>query len=130
MAYSEPIEGFLDFLREAQEQYNIAVLSEKDADEETQDILHNLELCKNEYHDYAGLAIALVKVRQGRRNAKDTRQQLQPIIDWEKQNIKTVKGLEQLLGQMRKTEKNLENRFYKPKTDIVEKTLEDRRLLG
>lgn len=52
------------------------------------------------------------------------------MIDWAGQNTKTVKGLEQLLGTVRKTEKNLDCRFYKPKTDIVERTLEDKELLG
>ncbi len=130
MKYSEPIEEFLNFLREAQEAYNIAALSEKEADDETQYILHGLELNENKYHDCARLALALAKVRQERREAKDTRLQLQPVIDWAGQNAKTVKGLEQLLGVVRKAEKNLDCRFYRPKTDIVEKALEDRRLLG
>lgn len=130
MKYSESLESFLDFIREAQEKYNIAVLSEKEADDETQDILHSLELSENKYHDCARLSLALVKVRQERREAKDTRQQLQPIIDWAGQNGKTIRNLEQLLGAIRRAEKNLDNRFYRPKTDIVERTLEDRRLLG
>ena len=130
MKYSEPIEGFLNFLRDAQESYNIAALSEKEADEETQAILHSLELNENTYHDGARLSVALAKVRKERRAAKDTRLQLQPVIDWAGQNTKTVKGLEQLLGTVRKTEKNLDCRFYKPKTDIVERTLEDKELLG
>lgn len=62
MKYSEPIEGFLNFLRDAQESYNIAALSEKEADEETQDILHSLELNENTYHDGARLSVALDKL--------------------------------------------------------------------
>lgn len=130
MKYSEPIEGFLNFLRDAQEIYNISALSEKEADDETQDILHRLELDENNYHDCVKLSLALAKVRQKRRTAKDTRLQLQPVIDWTGQNTKIVKSLEQLLGVVRKTEKNFDCRFYRSKTDIVEKTLEDRRILG
>lgn len=129
MKYSEQIESFLYFLREAQEAYNIAALSEREADDETQDILHSLELNENKYHDCAKLSLTLAKVRQERRAAKDTRLRLQPVIDWAGQNAKMVKSLEQLLGVVRKTEKNLDCRFYRPKTDIVEKALGDRRLL-
>lgn len=130
LKYSEPIEGFLDFLREAQEAYNIAFLSEKEADDETQDILHSLELDENKYHDCAKLSLALAKTRQDRRAAKDIKLRLQPVIDWVEQNAKVIRNLEQLLGVVRKAEKNFDGRFYRPRTDIVEQTLEDRRLLG
>ncbi len=130
MKYSKPIESFLNFLRTSQEAYNIATLSEKEADDETQDILHSLELDENTYSDCAELSLALIKIRQERRAAKDTKLQLQPIIDWTAQNAKIVKNMEQLLGTVRKAEKNLDCRCYRPRTDIVEKTLEDKRLLG
>lgn len=128
MKYSERLENFLDFLREAQQEYNIAVSSEQEANDATQDILHTLELEENKYHDCARLAVALREVRQERRAAKDKKQQLQPIIDWIAQNGKTIKALEQLLGTARKAEKSLEGRFYKPKTDVVEKALNGRLL--
>lgn len=128
MKYSERLENFLDFLREAQQEYNIAVSSEQEANDATQDILHTLELEENKYHDCARLAVALREVRQERRAAKDKKQQLQPIIDWIVQNGKTIKTLEQLLGAVRKAEKSLEGRFYKPKTDVVEKALNSRLL--
>jgi hypothetical protein len=130
LKYSESIEGFLGFLREVQTQYNIALQAEKDADDQTQDILHSLEFEENKYHDCARLSLTLSKVRQERRAAKDTRLQLQPIVDWAGQNAKAIKSMEQLLGAVRKAEKNLDGRFYRHKTDIVERTLEDRRLLG
>lgn len=129
MKYSEALEGFLDSIREAQAQYNIAVTAEHEADDKTQDILHSLELEKNSYHDGARLSRALTKVRQDRREAKDTCQRLKPLVDWAGQNPKTVRALEQLLGNLRRAEKSLDNRFYRPKTDIVEQTLADRRIL-
>lgn len=128
MRYSEPIENFLDFLREAQQEYNIAVSGEQEANDRTQDILHTLELEDNKYHDCARLAVALREVRQERRMAKDKKQQLQPIIDWADANMKVIKNMEQLLGAVRKAEKSLEGRFYKPKTDAVEKALNGRLL--
>ena len=59
MKYSESLENFLGYLREVQQEYNIAGLTEQEANNATQDILHNLELCENKYHDLAKLSIAL-----------------------------------------------------------------------
>lgn len=121
--YSEKIESFLGFLREAQQDYNISISQENDANDETQDILHKIELGENTYHEYARLSRALRIVRYERRKAKDTKCQLQPVVDWISQNSKAIKGLEQLLGAVRKAERGTENRYYTPKTDIVEKAL-------
>lgn len=124
MKYSEPLESFLAYLREIQREHGAAAAAEQAADNATQDILHSLELCDNSYHECARLAGALRAVRQERRAAKDRRLALQPVADWASRNAKAVKGLESLLGQMRRTEKNMESRSYKPKTDIVDKALE------
>lgn len=80
MRYSEVISEFLNLIREVQQEYNIAIAEEQDANNATQDILHNIELCENKYHDYARLSIALREVRQQRRRAKDKEQELQPIV--------------------------------------------------
>ena len=124
---SKQVEDFLNFLREAQQEYNIALSREKDANDETQDILHTIELYENKYHDCARLSIALRKVRQERREAKDTEQRLKPIVDWAIENMKIVRSLEQLLGEVRKVEKSTENRYYTQKTDIVERILGGKR---
>lgn len=129
LKYSESLENFLGYLREVQQEYNIAGLTEQEANNATQDILHNLELCDNKYHDCAKLSLALRAVRQERRAAKDTQQILQPVISWIGQNAKTIKSLEQLLGAVRKAEKNIDCRHYNPKTDIIDKTFEGRGLL-
>lgn len=71
MKCSEHIEGFLNFLREAQREYNIAADDEKSANGATQDILHSIELGEHKYHEYARLSKALREVRQERRRAKD-----------------------------------------------------------
>lgn len=85
--------------------------------------MHNIELCENKYHDYARLSIALRGVRQQRRRAKDKEQELQPIVDFLSNNMKVIKALERLLGDVRKAEKSTEGRSYTPRTDIVERTL-------
>ena len=119
MKYSEQIQEFLTFLRNCQQEYNIAVSQENDANNETQDLLHCLELHKNGYHDMARISKTLRKVRQERREAKDRERQLQPIVDWLSQNKKTINELERLLGEVRKAEKSTESRIYTPKTSIL-----------
>jgi hypothetical protein len=116
---SKQIEGFLDFLREAKTDYNIAVSSEKEANDATQDLLHSLELYENTYHEYARAAKKLAQVRQERREAKDRREQIQPVMDWLEENGKVVFGLEKLLGDVRKAEKAAEGRFYTQRTDVL-----------
>lgn len=123
MKYSENIDNFLNFLRESQQEYNIAVSDEKEKNDETQDLLHTIEL--QNHIPYNELLIFQVtkQVRQKRRIAKDTIRQLQPIVDWFKENQKVIKELERLLGNVRKEEQHIENRYYTSKTDIVERTL-------
>lgn len=123
MKYSEQIENFLTFLRESQLAYKFFAEQEKKANEETQDLLHTLELCGNSYHDLARISKSLTNIRRTRRDAKNRIEQLQPIVDWADQNGKTVKELERILGIVRKAEKNVSNRIYTPRTDIVERTI-------
>lgn len=113
----------MDFMRQAQQEYNMALSEEKYVNDATQDLLHTLELCDNSYHDKARISEALRQVRKERRTAKDKCLQLQPVADWIIKNNKTINGLEQLLGEVRKAEKNTENRYYNPKTDILEQIL-------
>lgn len=118
--YSSGIENFLRFLRDAKEVYDISKLKENDTDNETQDILHKLELGNNSYHETAGLAKLLRTVRQERRKAKDNALMTAPIVDWVEENERVIKSLERLLGTVRKAEKSTEGRYYNQKTDILE----------
>ena len=112
---SKGIEAFLDFLREANTQLNIAVMVEQEANDKTQDILHRLELQDHAYHEYAALSKELKAIRKERRNAKDEIACLSPIVEWAQNNQSTVKGLEQLLGVVRKAERSTEQRIYTPR---------------
>lgn len=123
MKYSEHIESFLNFLREAQREYNIAAEDEKSANGATQDILHSIELGEHKYHEYARLSKALREVRQERRRAKDIEQQIQPVQEWAAENAKAIKNLEQVLGAVRKAERSMQERHYISRTDIVQKIL-------
>lgn len=120
---SKPVEGFLDFLREARAAYNIARSEESDANDATQDLLHSLELEEHRYHDCARLSSALRDVRRQRRAAKDAVQRLHPLVEWMDRNNRTIKEMERLLGDIRKAEASTENRHYNHKTDIVQQVI-------
>lgn len=79
MKKSEYISGFLDFMRESMMEYEIARTRQVDADNETQDLLHRLELHDDSYHDMARISKELKRVRQERRNAKDTISEIEPV---------------------------------------------------
>lgn len=123
MFYAEQFSQFMEFLRRCEADYSMAQSLQADAEAETQDILHKLELEEITYHEYARLSKVLKEVRIKRREAKDIAEQLEPLVDWEAQNSKSIKELEKVLGEMRKAEKSKQNRHYNPKTDIVSTTL-------
>lgn len=125
MRTSEQIAAFLDMLREARMDHNIAVQRESDADKETQDIMHWSEFQAGQASQDAKAAIldAQSLVRQHRRQAKDTAEILRPVISWVDDHGQIVKSLERLLGEVRKAEKNTESRCYTEKTDIITRTL-------
>lgn len=124
---SERIKDFLDLLREAEEGRGIAFALVGDADKETQDILHWLEFNSERADERTLIKMArtLGAVRRGRRKAKDAAETLKPAVDWAADNESVRKGLERLLGEARKAEKNTENRYYLDKTDVIARTLEE-----
>ena len=121
---SAQIENFLRFLMNCDEEYNIAVSRENDADAATQDILHHIELEENSQLDYIYEGLQLHRIRKERRRAKDTQQLTKPIKEWAEVNKRIIKELEQLLGEVRRQERYIENRSYTPKTDVL-RILED-----
>ncbi len=126
MNTSQSLSDFLEFLRKSQQDYNIAVDIELTKSEETQDILHKIELDDIKYHEYAKLAKALKSIRSERRVAKNTKRQLEPLIGWTEENQNVVRGLERLLGEIRKAETNIKNAHYYPRTEIVDNVLENK----
>ena len=117
---SDGLKAFLDYLREVEQQLHISEMMEQDANDETQDILHALELTELDYDGIATLATKLIAVRQKRRDAKDMIFQITPLVKWVNENRGVIKSLERVLGEVRKSEKKANNRFYKPKTSILE----------
>lgn len=112
---SAQIEAFLSYLRECEQHYHMAEADEQEANDETQDILHSLELEEHDDHSFARLSKELKRVRQKRRVAKDTMSETLPVLDWINANRAVVKDLERLLGAVRKAERNAQNRIYTPR---------------
>ena len=119
MKPSEELERFLNFLRTAESLLTQAESGQQEAEAETQDILHALELESHTYHEMAALSRKLAQVRQDRRRDKDTVAQLTPVVEWAHTNEGTVRSLQRLLGELHKTEKSIQNRVYTPKTDVL-----------
>ena len=124
MEGSKIIEDFLKFLRDAKMDYAVNQDIETEAEKETQDILHAIELDDISYHEYARLSKALKAIRQKRRVAKDRCIRLEPVVTWCNSNEPLIKALEKLLGSVRKAEKSTENRMYIQRTKIVQDTLD------
>lgn len=112
---SSRIDAFLQFLRGCEQQYHMAEAEEQEMNSLTQDILHGLELEDHDYHGFARLSKELREIRQSRRRAKDAIDVTSPVLDWVDKNRNFIKGLEQLLGTVRKAEKRTENRIYTPR---------------
>lgn len=123
MIHSEYISQFLTFLRDVVNENQAAKLEEADADNKTQDLLHELELGDNNYHDTAKLAKGLREVRVNRRKAKDTIMITDSIVKWEDTNKRFIELLKQLLGEVRKAEKYVQDRHYAERTSIVDDVL-------
>lgn len=102
---SKSIEDFLAFLREIEQSYYAADTEESEANAETQDLLHCIELEEHTYNEFAKLSKGLREIRKKRRKAKETMAQCSPVLGWIDQNRGVVKGLEALLGQVRKAER-------------------------
>lgn len=117
--YSAGLSEFLAYIRSCAEQASMAAEDEKQADAETQDILHTLELDRHSYSEVAHLGKKLIAVRQRRRKAKETQEALLPIVGWAEANRPAVKALERVLGEMRKAEKRQETRIYAQRTHVL-----------
>ena len=112
---STPLEGLLDYLRECVQLDHIADDELIDANALMQDMLHSLVLVHNDEDEYVALAQELAETTQNRRTAKDKLITTAPVASWLEQNQAVVKGLERLLGEIRKAEKSTENRVYIPR---------------
>ena len=120
--YSEHVSDFLNFIRDAQQQYSMALATEAETNAATQDILHSIELEEHSYNEMAKLGRKLADVRKERRKAKDVLFAATPVVEWAEANAPVIKAIERLLGDIRKEERRTENRIFTPKTNAVEES--------
>ena len=118
MRASEEVKAFLDFIREAEPRYMLALEAMKTEEKRTQDFLHAIE-----FEPHAGerskIATKMRASRIARRENKDIVEELEPIIDFlsVQSNKNAIDQLTQLLGRIRKVEKYHENRSYHPRVE-------------
>ena len=89
---SQGIETFLSYLRETEQRYHMAEADEQEANNETQDILHSLELQDHDYHDFARLSKGVERSPPKRRAAKDIMSETAPVLCWIEENRPTIKA--------------------------------------
>jgi len=114
---SEQIDAFLTFLRDCEQRFHMAEAEEQESNAVTNDIHHSLELEEHGDGEILQLAKDLTRARRQRRKAKDEMDALSPVLLWVEENRSVVKGLERLLGDVRKAERRAENRIYTPRTE-------------
>lgn len=117
---SDELKSFLDGVREAKTTLNIAIADEAETNQQTQDILHAIEMEEYNPRRTSALVKTLGSVRKRRRAAKEAIERLTPVVEWSKDNQNVIKSLERLLGDLRKTERHQEGRIYTHRTDILE----------
>ena len=125
--FSVRIDNFLRFCRDCVDANKRSAIAEMDADNQTQDILHNIEINDNFPDDYILQGIALKNIRKERREAKDIQKITYPIVQWVNQNQKTINELEKLLGAVRKAERSTQGRMYSNRTKILDGLFDDER---
>ena len=120
MLFSESVENFLNFLREAEQQYSIAQADECEANDRTQDILHAIEFGEYNSRRTAALTKRLRDIRVARRDAKNRIELGEAIGEWVTANRKSIDALQITLGKLRKIEKNILYRKYCDRTDAMD----------
>jgi len=101
----------------------------EETQKESQDLLHILELESLDEQHKLKLVELLEKSRLERRTAKDILEITNPVVEFlaDQKSQTFINGLKQLLGQVRKMEKRMDNRIYTMKS---EKRLDLIELLG
>lgn len=115
---SEIISAFLKLLDDVPKEYKVACDFVNEKDKEAQDIMHEVELNQLKTNEKAKLMTELQNNRRERRYWKDKVDEYQPLNDYLNQSKEfknIINQLKQILGKVRKAEKYLEERTYKPR---------------
>lgn len=119
---AERLSSFMSFVRETKSNLDAAKETVIECDKETQDLLHQLEL--GPYKDRQKFTTQLAHTRRNRRLAKDYILVHEDFVDLfsTPEGVKVLRSLEQILGQMRKSEQQIKTqRSYRPRvrTDLT-----------
>lgn len=117
-AISVGLERFLAYLRDMEQRRNMAIADEKEANDETQDILHGIEFGTVTQTPKA-LVRMLEGVRTKRRRAKLYMDVSEDLVTWYKDNKAIIGELQHILGAMRKIESNYPKKMYVNRTSIL-----------
>lgn len=113
---SEEIKRFLDFVDQSRKEYSSAMDGMHLEEKRLQDFLHAIVFAPTA-KERSKICTKLHKSRQERRRQKDTVEELEALVKFfqEPQHKKTLDQMTQLLGRIRKVEKYLAERQYKPR---------------
>ena len=123
MAYSETMQAFLLLVQRAKEGYPAEEENVVFYDNQTQDILHELELVPHSASQIMKLAKQLSATRQERRLSKNNLELLHPIVEWANKHKNAINDLKDALAEVAIKEEALLNREYRYRTTVVQDTL-------
>ena len=106
------IESFLNYISSVEKSFPFMELEMEKKNDETQDILHEIELGNTTYKERAKIATRLRNVRKERRVVKDYLEEISALVQWVDENKSCLNKLKEVLGQVRKQEKYHQNRTY------------------
>lgn len=112
---SEQLTNILKDLKQVKNDYQYSYDKVGEMDLLTQDYLHMLEIVPLSGNERSKIATQLKNTRLERRKHKDNVELLKPLVDCLEKHNRTIKDLEQVLGQMRKIEEKQKNRIYTPR---------------
>lgn len=119
---SEIVAAFIRLIEQTPKTYIAASMAVNTEDKLTSDLLHEIELDGKNCSIRSKTATRLRENRLDRRYYKDIVEELEPLYVFlsEKENMKVIKKLEQVLGKMRKAENYHADRTYHPRVNRME----------
>lgn len=109
---SEHLEEFLNYLDKIEELYSIQRQNLQDRNLDQEDLLHYIELGKADGKTRLALYSKFQETRKERRKAKNDIAVCEPIVEWISKNKPAINSLRNLLGGVRKIERQQTNRSY------------------
>lgn len=122
--YSDKIAEVINFFNQIREKNKELKQYQIVSNDQTQDILHTIELCSLTVAEQRKLMTSLSEIRRSRRVGKNEDEIVSAIMDWIKNHEKEIKSLEQLLTTVKRIEERVNgNKFYRNRTDIIKDVL-------